>query len=230
MKNVENGRFTLTQRYEFGEEAELKYSYAPDYLEYLGTDKLTNEQIKQQFYKLACNYSINVGARNINVTLSGLSENMPQALALLENVMQNAKVDADAWEQYIQLVEKGRADAKLEQRSNFSNLVAYGIYGPYNSNRNILSSEQLRQTNPQELLNLLKNLKQYEHTLLYYGPMTEKELCDAVTKQHKTGKKFQPVPVGKHYTRQTTQQNEVLMKGRLIWGTSWRRRPACRSN
>ena len=211
VKNVENGRFTLSLRYEFGEESELKYSYAPDYLEYLGTDKLTNEQIKQQFYKLACNYSINVGARNITVTLSGLSENMPQALALLENVMQNAKVDADAWEQYIQLVEKGRADAKLEQRSNFSNLVAYGIYGPYNSNRNILTSEQLRQTNPQELLNLLKNLKQYEHTLLYYGPMTEKELCDAVTKQHKTGKKFLPVPEGKHYTRQVTPQNEVLI-------------------
>ena len=211
VKNVENGRFTLTQRYEFGEESELKYSYAPDYLEYLGTKKLTNEQIKQQFYKLACNYSINVGARNISVTLSGLSENMPQALALLENVMQNAQVDADAWEQYIQLVEKGRADAKLEQRSNFSNLVAYGIYGPYNSNRNILSSEQLRQTNPQELLNLLKNLKQYEHTLLYYGPMTEKELCDAVSKNHQTGKKFQPVPEGKHYTRQATPQNEVLI-------------------
>ena len=211
VKNTENGRFTLTQRYDFGEEAELKYSYAPDYLEYLGTDKLTNEQIKQQFYKLACNYSINVGARNISVTLSGLSENMPEALALLENVMQNAKVDADAWEQYIQLVEKGRADAKLEQRSNFSNLVAYGLYGPYNANRNILSSEQLRQTNPQELLNLLKNLKQYEHTLLYYGPMTEKELCDAVTKNHQTGKKFQTVPEGKHYTRQTTPQNEVLI-------------------
>ena len=211
VKNVENGRFTLTQRYEFGEETELKYSYAPEYLEYLGTDKLTNEQIKQQFYKLACNYSINVGARNISVTLSGLSENMPQALALLENFMQNAKVDADAWEQYIQLDEKGRADAKLEQRSNFSNLVAYGIYGPYNTYRNIFTSEQLRQTNPQELLNLLKNLKQYEHTLLYYGPMTEKELCDAVTKNHKTGKKFKPVPEGKHYTQQTTPQNEVFI-------------------
>ena len=211
VKNVENGRFTMTFRYEFGEEAELKYSYAPDYLEYLGTDKLTSEQIKQQFYKLACNYNISVGARNINVTLSGLSENMPQALALLENVMQNAKVDTDAWEQYIQLVEKGRADAKLEQRSNFSHLVSYGIYGPYNAYRNILTSEQLRQTDPQELLNLLKNLKQYEHTLLYYGPMTEKELCDAVTKQHKTGKKFAAVPEGKHYTLETTPQNEVYI-------------------
>ena len=211
VKNVENGRFTLTFRYEFGEESELKYSYAPEYLEYLGTNKLTNEQVKQQFYKLACNYNINVGERTISVTLSGLSENMPQALALLEDVMQNAKVDADAWEQYIQLVEKGRADAKLNQQSNFSHLVAYGIYGTYNAYRNILTAEQMRQTNPQELLDLLKNLKQYEHTLLYYGPMSEQELAEVVTKQHKTGKKFLAVPEGRHYTQEATPQNEILI-------------------
>ncbi len=211
VKNVENGRFTLTFRYEFGEEAELKYSYAPDYLEYLATDKMTNEQIKQQFYKLACNYSINVGARSISVTLNGLSENMPQALALLEHVMQHAKVDADAWEQYIQLVEKSRTDAKLNQQRNFSCLVQYGLYGPYNSIRNILTAEQMRQTNPQELLDLLKNLSKYEHTVLYYGPMSVDELAKTVTKQHKTGKKFMPVPQGRHYTLQPTPQNEVLI-------------------
>ena len=62
VQNTENGRFQLQFRYEFGEESDLRYNYAADYLDYLGTDKLTNEQIKQQFYKLACNYSINVGS------------------------------------------------------------------------------------------------------------------------------------------------------------------------
>ena len=211
VKNVENGRFTMAFEYKFGEEANLKYSYAPSYLEYLGTDKLTNQQIKQQFYKLACDYSINVGSRTIYVTLSGLSENMPQALALMENVMKNAKVDRDAWEQYIQLLEKSRADAKLNQNSNFSALVNYGIYGPYNPYRNNLTADQLRQQDPQELLNLLKDLSKYEHTLLYYGPMSEKQLADVVTKQHKTGKRFLPVPQGRHYALQATPQNEVLI-------------------
>ena len=211
VKNNENGRFVMAFEYQFGEEANLKYSYAPDYLDYLGTDKLTNTQIRQQFYKLACQYGINVGSRTIFVTLSGLSENMPQALALLEDVLKNAKVDRDAWEQYIQLVEKSRADAKLNQNSNFSRLVQYGVYGPYNPARNILTSEQLRQQDPQELLNLLKNLSQYEHTLLYYGPMSEAELAAAVSKHHKIGKHLLPVPEGRHYTLQATPQNEVLI-------------------
>ena len=211
VKNNENGRFTLSFYYDLGEESDVRYNYAADYLDYLGTDKLSNEQIKQQFYKLACNYRISVGARTMSISLNGLSENMPQALALLEDLLKNAKVDQQAWEQFIQLEEKSRTDAKLNQQQNFSRLVSYGAYGTYNPARNLMPIEQMRQTNPQELLNLLKNLSQYEHTLLYYGPRSQQEVMGIVTKAHKTGKKFNPVPEAKHYTLQPTPTNEVLI-------------------
>ena len=211
VKNVENGRFQLAFRYDFGEESDVSYNYAAAYLDYLGTDKLTAEQVKQQFYKLACSYNISVGSRSITVSLNGLSENMPEALALLENLMKNAKVDKDAYEQYCALTAKERADNKLDQRTNFSFLVQYGIYGPYNPSRNMLSNEQLAATDPQKLLDLLKNLSQYEHTLLYYGPMSEKEVATVVTKAHKTKKQLMAVPEGKHYTMQATPQNEILI-------------------
>ena len=211
VQNKENGRFTLSFRYEFGDEADLRYGVASDYLEYLGTDQMSNEEIKQQFYKLACNYYINVGARSINVTLSGLGENMPEALALLENVMQNAQADPMVAEMCIQQLEKSRMDAKANQNRNFSALVQYGLYGPYNSQRNQLSPAQIRQLDPQELLNLLKSLKNYEHTVLYYGPMTAEEMATAVTENHQTVAELQAVPQGKHYELQTTPENEVLI-------------------
>jgi predicted Zn-dependent peptidase len=211
VQNNENGRFALAFHYEFGNETDLRYNYAKEYLGYLGTDKMTNEQIKQQFYKLACTYNINVGARYLNVMLSGLAENMPKALLLLENVLQNAKVDKDAWQMLVQLEEKSRNDAKLNQQQNFSRLVQYGVYGPYNPARHDLSIEQLRQQDPQELLTLLKNLSKFNHTLLYYGPLSEQELSKVVTKAHKTGKKLMPVTEGRHYTMQATPQNEILI-------------------
>ena len=211
VQNKENGRFTMSFRYEFGDEVDLRYGVASNYLEYLGTDQMSNEEIKQQFYKLACNYYINVGARSINVTLSGLGENMPEALALLENVMQNAQADPMVAEMCIQQLEKSRIDAKSNQRSNFNALVQYGLYGPYNSQRNQLSPEQIRQLDPQELLDLLKNLKNYEHTVLYYGPMTAEEMAKAVTENHQTVAELQAVPQGKHYEMQPTPENEILI-------------------
>ena len=211
VKNVENGRFTLSFRYDFGEESELKYIYAASYLEYLGTDKLTPQQVKQQFYKLACNYNISVTARSITVNLSGLSENMAEALALLENVMQHAKVDANAWQQYIAVREKERADNKHNQQYNFAYLAQYGLYGPYNTYRNALTAQQLQAINPQELLDLLKQLNQYEHTVLYYGPMSEEQLCETVGSGHVVPGSLKAVPEGKHYTKQPTAQSEVLI-------------------
>ena len=211
VQNKENGRFILAFRYDFGEESDLRYDMATQYLEYLGTDQMSNEEIKQQFYKLACDYYINVGARNITVTLRGLGENMPEALALMENVMQNAQSDPDIAEMCIQMLEKSRMDAKANQNRNFSALVNYGIYGPYNPMRNQLSIEQLHQQDPQELLDLLKNLKNYKHTVLYYGPMTAQEMAKAVTENHPTEAELQDVPEGKHYEMQPTPENEIVI-------------------
>jgi hypothetical protein len=142
VQNKENGRFQLSLRYDFGTEADVRYDYAAEYLEFLGTDSLSNEQLKQQFYKLACTYSINVGSRSISVSLSGLSENMPQALALFENVIANAQPDQEAWLSLVGLIDKSRADAKANQQRNFGALVQYGLYGEYNSTRNILTTEE----------------------------------------------------------------------------------------
>ena len=209
--NTENGRFQMAFHYDFGEECDVRYSYAADYLDYLGTDSLTPEQLKQQFYKLACSYNIQVGARTISVSLNGLSENMPKALALLEHLLQHAKVDSTAYLQFIALREKERADNKADQQMNFQYLVSYGIYGPYNPRRNALTAEQLMQTDPHDLLLLLKNLSQYEHTLLYYGPMDDDDVADIVSREHPIPAQWLPTPERKPYAMQPTPESEVLI-------------------
>ena len=212
VQNTENGRFELAFHYHFGEETDVRYHYAADYLEYLGTDSLTAEQLKQQFYKLACSYTISVGARNIDVVLSGLSDNMLPALALLAHVIRHAKVDEAAYQQYIAIREKGRIDNKADQQVNFQYLSQYGMYGPYNHYRNALTAEELAKVKPQELLDLLKGLMSYEHTVLYYGPLKKGKL-DNVLETHLSDLilPLKPAPEGRHYAMQSTPENEILI-------------------
>ena len=211
VQNKENGRFILSFRYDFGSEADMRYEIAADYLDYLGTDKLSNEEIQQQFYKLACNYNINVGPRNITVTLSGLGENMSEALALMENVMQEAQSDPMIAEICIQMLEKARFDAKSDQGENFDALFKYGIYGPYNPQLHQLSIDELHQVDPQEFVDLMKDLKNYKHTVLYYGPMTAEEMAAVVTENHIIGAELKDAPECKHYEMQATSENEILI-------------------
>lgn len=211
VQNIENGRFTLAYRLNFGEEADKWLPYATSYADYLGTDKMTAEQLKQKYYELACNFSINVGNRNIAFVLSGLDENMPQAMALMEDFIANMKVDKEAYDKYVGIVEKSRKDSKLSQDQNFGALRAYGMYGPYNTYRNIPSSEELKNINPQTLVDKIKNLVNYKQEICYYGPRPLKELTALVDKQHKTAKKPLANPESKPYKLQETTKNEVLL-------------------
>ncbi len=210
-QNTENDLFDLQFRYEFGQEDDNRYDVAATYIDYLGTDQLTAAQVKQQFYKLACNYAVSVNADAITIGLSGLSENMPAALSLLEQLLRNAKSDQTAYEQMVGLILKNRQDQKADQRTCFSMLSMYGMYGEHNAMRDNMTEQQLCQADPQQLLNLLKDIAQYEHTVLYYGPMSQDELSKCVSELHPTGEALQPVPEGKPYELQMATEPEILI-------------------
>lgn len=211
VKNTENGRFTLTYHFDFGGASDKWLPYAASYFDYLGTDKMTAEQLKQKFYSLACSHGISIGTRAANIYVSGLAENMTEAMALMDDLLANAKVDTAAYNKYVGVELKSRADNKLDQGTNFSRLMQYGMYGEYNPARNIPSSEELKEMEPQRLVDMVKAFNGYKHTVLYYGPMELGELTAAIDKHHKTAKTLADAPAGRHYMMQQTAQNEVYI-------------------
>ena len=208
-QNTENDLFTIVFRYEFGQQDDNRYDIAAGYLDYVGTDKLSAAEVKQKFYNLACNYSVNVHANNLNISLSGLQSQMPEALALLESVVRNAKADKESYDQYVGLILKSREDAKTDQRSNFARLVSYATFGEHNAQRDMMSEEQLRQADPQQLLSLIANLPNLKHSVLYYGKLSPEELSDVLGKAHPTPQALADVPKGKPYVRQEAKTNEI---------------------
>ena len=193
-QNTENGLFSLSFHYEFGDEDDPRYEIAAEYLmDYLGTNKQTAAQLKQAFYGLACDANISTGTNSISVSLSGLSENMEQALALLEDRMQHAQVDREAYQKYVDIVLKARADRKKNQQSNFSALRRYAQFGQHAP---MMTNDQLKAADPQVLIDLIKGLKNYKHTIFYYGPAELKQFLAVMDKQHHVAKTLRDVPEG----------------------------------
>ena len=210
-QNTQDDLFNLVFRYEFGDEDDIRYSYAAQYLNYIGTDKKSVSAIKQAFYKLACNFSVSQGSKTLQISLNGLNENLPAALQLTEEILHHAKADKTSWNQFIDLIEKQQQDAKTNQQSNFSYLWSYSTYGAYNPTRNAIKTADLRKMDPQELVNLLGGLNNMEHTVAYYGPYSEKQLNALLAKEHKTAKKLAAVPEGKEYKMEEIKQNEIYI-------------------
>ena len=211
VKNNENGLFNMVFYYDFGQSADNRYEIAADYIKYLGTDKLSAADFRQKFYELACDWNVNVGSENITVSLSGLNENLPQALALLENLIQNAKVDKEAYDQMVSLTLKRRDDAKKNQGGYFGYLYYYGTVGERNRYRDVMSEQQMKDTDPQLFLDLLMRLSNYEHKVIYYGPMNEKDIAGIIDQTHVSAKQLAAVPQNNPYLEIPATENEVLI-------------------
>ena len=210
-QNTDDDLFHLVYKFDFGNTADLRYELAFNYLNYLGTKTLTPQQFKQRMYKLACHFDATTSDNFTYVTISGLNENMPQAVALVEDLFKNAAVDTEAYNRLVDQILKARADAKTNQEQCFARLMEYGQFGPNNTYTNILSEEQLRNTNPAELLQLVNGLFNMQHTVAYFGPMSEKDFSATISKLHKTPKELMDVPFGMDYMEQPTPETEILL-------------------
>jgi len=60
-----------------------------DYLEKLGTERYSSEEVSQEFYKLAANLSITSSSDFSYVQVSGLPETFEESVQLLEHLVQH---------------------------------------------------------------------------------------------------------------------------------------------
>lgn len=209
-KNTDNGLFNLVYYFPMGSDHDKTLGLAASYLRYLGTSKMSSEEIDQEFYKLACTYNISSNREETYISVSGLAENQEKAVALLETILADVQPNEAALENLIKDILKSRADSKGNQRSNFSALTNYALYGEDSPDKHIMSEAELKAVKAQDLVNVIKKMNSFKHEVLYYGTTDLKNLTTQLNKLHKTPSTFLPVPEAKKFQVQPTTQNRVL--------------------
>ncbi|MDR1356332.1 MAG: insulinase family protein [Tannerellaceae bacterium] len=210
-QNTTNPIFSLYYVYEMGNNHDKTLGTAFSYLDYLGTSSRTAEEINSELYKLACSFGVQATNDRVYVYVSGLSDNFDRALAILEERLADSKADRETYDNLVNDILKSRVDAKSSQQANFSALSNYAIWGPVSPATNILTEAELRAMNPEDLVNTVKGLKGFEHTVLYYGPLAEAKITDALNAGHAVASALKPVPQPKPFVEQETTENKVLL-------------------
>ena len=210
-QNTDNDIFSLTYLFDMGNNNDKVLGTAAQYLEYLGTSDMTPEQVKSEFYRLACSFSVYPSNERTYVELSGLNENMPAAIVLFEKLLTDAQVNKEAYTNLTQDILKKRKDAKLNQMQNFVRLLSYINYGPKNASTNLLSEAELVSMNPQTLVDRIHQLNSYKHRILYYGPSNEQDLLAIINKAHKTPEALKDIPTGNDFKELLTPQTKIYV-------------------
>lgn len=199
VQNQSNDLFNLYYHYETGSHADLKLSYAAQYLDYLGTNKHSAKEIKEAFYQLASNYGVNVNTEETFIYLSGLQENFEATLKLFNDLIQYAEADEAALEAFKARILTARANNKEDKGMIMRGLNSYAEYGPDNPFNYDLSNEEIQALTSTELLTALRNLLNYDHKVLYYGPVANKHISKKIAQLHKAPKKWMPLPEIKEF-------------------------------
>lgn len=209
-KNETNDIFTLIYVFNTGTENDPALNLAFTYLGYLGTDKMSAEEIASEMYDIACSFSMRAGANQSSITISGLSENMGKAMEIVEGLIAGAQPDEAILANLKSDLLKSRADAKLNQARCYGALQRYMLYGGDMIRRITLSDSALKGLSSEELLAKFGELMQKQHEVLYYGPQSEKEVKAALAQHHEVPADLQPLE--KKFSKlQRTDKNEVIL-------------------
>ena len=210
-QNTTNDIFQLIYLFDMGNNNDKALGTAAQYLEYLGTADMTPEEVKSEFYRLACSFFVSPGSKRTYVVLSGLNENMPAAMALFEKLLANAQVNKEAYANMANDILKSRKDAKLNQMQNFSRLVSYATYGPKSPATNLLTEAELTSMDPQQLVDRIKQLSSFKHRILYYGPSNQDDLLAIINKEHQAPEALKEIPEGNNFEALLTPETKIFI-------------------
>jgi len=161
-QNKDNNTFSMYYYFKIGTLQDKNLKLAASYLPYLGTSKMSAEEIQQNFYKLACNFSVSSSDKETYISISGLSENMVKAINLTESILADMQPNKEALANMITDIQKERKNAKLNQQQNFNKLFSYATYGSNSPEKYIHSEAELKALTPEMLINAMKNLMIYQ--------------------------------------------------------------------
>ena len=208
-QNTTTDYFSLEYMFDLGRIADPALGIAFDYVSYLGTVAKTAEQIASEMYGLACSFGLRATDSRCYLSLSGLGENMEQAMDIFEDLLANAVADEAILANVKQDMLKSRADAKLNQSRNFSALQSYVVYGEEGMKYR-LSNEQVEALTSEELIAKVRDVLTKQHTVVYYGPATEKELLASLKEHHNVPEAPEALEI-KRLTTVPTPDNRVFI-------------------
>ena len=210
--NTSNDIFQVTYLFDYGTDQDPLLDVASDYFDFLGTPEKTAQQIQDELYSLACNFRLVIGGRRSYIILSGLSENMPQAMALMEDLIANAVVDKDAYDALVERIAQSEDNDKKNQSHNFGRLTTYMMRGEHNSVTDAPNSKDLRELDPQKLIDAIRNLNTVDHRIIYYGGMQPDDFIATLNSHHGKGvKALIPTVKSDKYPLKATDETIVFV-------------------
>ena len=182
--NPLNDLFTFSIGVEVGTEENEKLGLSAALMDVAGTQNLSNEELQKEWYRMGSEFRFGAGENSSAFTVSGLDDEFEDSLALMMELIKNPTAEAQTLEQLKGILLKSREDRKSSPPAIAQALYMYNRYGQESPLLEALTTQEITETNLNELTSLPADLLNYKHTIAYTGSMPLEELVEVLRRQH----------------------------------------------
>jgi len=207
--NPLNDLFSLTFSVEFGSHEDNKIGAAVNLLNKSGTQELSSEALKKEWYKLGTGFSIGAGDNETTVRIAGLEENFEASVKLLMDVLNRPSVDDETLEQLKQIILVQRADMKKDPGTISRALIQQNRYGDESVFLRMLPDAAIQELTVDELHGVIKNLLGYKHTVSYVGTQSLDEVRGVLAKHHQVNSPLADPPAYRFLKARRPEATEI---------------------
>ena len=208
-RNAFNNIFDLEVRYGVGIKDIPALQYTSQYFTYLGTDEHTANELIRKFYDLGCSHSFEATQEEFILSLEGMDEKLPEALALLNEFNEKLKNDEKK-------VKKVLSDLKGEKKINRSEpgylsqaLQEYVLYGDNSRFKKEFTSKELSSMTGESLIAAYRKAQTYEVTIHYTGALDHQSVQKALQDNFKFEGIANPAIAKKARQRKTSEKTVI---------------------
>ncbi len=163
----------------FGSDHDKELGLSTMVLQYLGTNRFSTEELKQEFYKIGISNDFKTSPDQMIISLAGLEENIGKGIELLHHWLQNAVPEQEVYEKYVQTILESRDAAKKDKNRIMKAVQDYAKYGRESRLRDIIPKEKLLEICCEKLTDKMKNIFRFPYEIFFYGVDFEKFKTDS---------------------------------------------------
>ena len=168
-ENPVNDIFTFTLRYKDGKQHTPGLAVLDEYLNSIGTDSLSKQQLAQSWQRIGVTMEAESGNKTFGIQLTGPDSQLQPALQLLAHFLRSAKGDKDALDD-VKSGDKVTRKSFGKQKDDVAQAVLERVlYGNRSTFLTQLSKKDIKALTNDDLLQLFRNLQQYDCELFYCG-------------------------------------------------------------
>ncbi|PXW12686.1 putative Zn-dependent peptidase [Chryseobacterium sp. CBTAP 102] len=169
VKNKYNDIAQVHFIFPFGSDNDRDLGISTQLLQYLGTDTLSPEDLKKEFFKIGISNDFKTTNNQLIISLSGLEENIEKGIALLQHWMHDVQPDQEIYNQFVGTVLENREAIKKDKNRIITALNNYTKLGSNSRFTDVISKEELQNSNSEVFTDRMKKLFQYPYQVFFYG-------------------------------------------------------------